>query len=174
MKSSKPPSASAKPPKSVQKSKEETEDDASENANLKHDLALQRLLKESHLLDPSSFSGSSSAPEGKSRLKALDLRLQDLGAKKGTLEQERMPLAHRKGIKAKAANREATRRKDAAENGIILERAKTTKAPEKRRERGIGGPSVGKLQGSTLKLSSRDVKSIEGSRQAPRGKGRKR
>lgn len=84
-----------------------------------------------------------------------------------------MPLSHRKGIKTKAATREATRRKDAAENGIILERVKATKAPERRREKGVDVPSVGKFKGGTLKLSSRDVKSIEGPRKSIGGKGRR-
>ncbi|KAI7281328.1 hypothetical protein KC345_g4202 [Hortaea werneckii] len=172
--SSKPPSSNEKPSKTAKQPKDNPEEDASESANLKHDLALQRLLKESHLLDPSSFDGTSTAPEGKSRLKALDMRLQDLGAKKGTLEQEKMPLSHRKGIKAKAANREVARRKDAAENGIILEKAKATKGPERRRERGVGAPSVGKFKGGTLQLSSRDVKSMERPRQAQGGKKGKR
>ncbi|KAI7557491.1 hypothetical protein KC317_g11590, partial [Hortaea werneckii] len=167
--SSKPPSSNEKPSKTAKQPKDNPEEDASESANLKHDLALQRLLKESHLLDPSSFDGTNTAPEGKSRLKALDMRLQDLGAKKGTLEQEKMPLSHRKGIKAKAANREVARRKDAAENGIILEKAKATKGAERRRERGVGAPSVGKFKGGTLQLSSRDVKSMERPRQAQGG-----
>ncbi|RMY65288.1 hypothetical protein D0863_09229 [Hortaea werneckii] len=172
--SSKPPSSNERPSKTAKQPKDNSEEDASESANLKHDLALQRLLKESHLLDPSSFDGTNTAPEGKSRLKALDMRLQDLGAKKGTLEQEKMPLSHRKGIKAKAANREVARRKDAAENGIILEKAKATKGPERRRERGVGAPSVGKFKGGTLQLSSRDVKSMERPRQAQGGKKGKR
>ncbi|KAI6793091.1 hypothetical protein KC361_g6375 [Hortaea werneckii] len=172
--SSKPPSSNEKPSKMAKQPKDTPEEEASESANLKHDLALQRLLKESHLLDPSSFDGTNTAPEGKSRLKALDMRLQDLGAKKGTLEQEKMPLSHRKGIKAKAANREVARRKDAAENGIILEKAKATKGPERRRERGVGAPSVGKFKGGTLQLSSRDVKSMERPRQAQGGKKGKR
>ncbi|RMZ09911.1 hypothetical protein D0862_03432 [Hortaea werneckii] len=172
--SSKPPSSNEKPSKTAKQPKDNPEEDASESANLKHDLALQRLLKESHLLDPSSFDGTNTAPEGKSRLKALDMRLQDLGAKKGTLEQEKMPLSHRKGIKAKAANREVARRKDAAENGIILEKAKATKGAERRRERGVGAPSVGKFKGGTLQLSSRDVKSMERPRQAQGGKKGKR
>ncbi|KAI7085867.1 hypothetical protein KC356_g5518 [Hortaea werneckii] len=172
--SSKPPSSNEKPSKMAKQPKDNPEEEASESANLKHDLALQRLLKESHLLDPSSFDGTNTAPEGKSRLKALDMRLQDLGAKKGTLEQEKMPLSHRKGIKAKAANREVARRKDAAENGIILEKAKATKGPERRRERGVGAPSVGKFKGGTLQLSSRDFKSMERPRQAQGGKKGKR
>lgn len=85
-----------------------------------------------------------------------------------------MPIAHRKGIVAKAAGREATRRKEAVENGIILEKAKLAARPEQRRERGIAAPGVGKFRGGTLKLSSRDVKSIEGPKQRMGGKGRRR
>jgi len=173
--SSKPPSsdtiAGRTPKQSV--NLERTADDATESANLKHDLALQRLLKESHLLDPSTFSGARTAPEGKGRLKALDMRIQDLGAKGSLSEQKNMPIAHRKGIKAKAANREITRRKEATENGIILERAKMTAKAMKPRDRGIAAPSIGKFSGGTLKLSARDVKSIEGQRQKFR-KGRRK
>ncbi|KAK4501539.1 hypothetical protein PRZ48_007348 [Zasmidium cellare] len=149
-----------------------SEETGTEAANLKNDLALQRLLKESHLLDPSSFSKTASNPEGKGRLKALDMRLQDLGAKSSALQQEKMPVSHRKGITTKSANREATRRKEAMENGIILERQKFAAKSQKKRDRGIGGPGVGKFQGGTLRLSSRDLKSIEGSK--GKGKGGKR
>ncbi|CAK3832939.1 uncharacterized protein RCC_07684 [Lecanosticta acicola] len=153
-----------------------TEADGTEAANLKNDLALQRLLKESHLLNPSSFSASSD-PEGKGRLKALDMRLQDLGAKTSALEQEKMPYSHRRGIKAKSASREANRRREAAENGIILERAKSTPRAQPKRDRGIGGPGVGKFRGGTLQLSSRDLRDIQKPRSGPgdrRGRGGKR
>lgn len=168
--------------------KADEEEDSSEAANLKHDLALQRLLKESHLINPEN--PTTAGPEGKSRLQALDLRLQDLGAKKALAEQTKMPLAHRRGIQAKAAGREVSRRKEAAENGVILERKKGKLTARvgggggdvggggaERRERGIGNPSVGKFRGGTLRLSSRDVKSIEGPKQrggGGRGRGRRR
>jgi hypothetical protein len=148
------------------------DEDPSETANLKNDLALQRLLKESHLLDAGAFNGKVSAPEGRSRLKSLDLRIRDLGAKKSISEQEKMPLSHRKGISAKAASREGRRRKEAAENGVVLEKARTAIKSAQRRERGAGGPTVGKFKGGTLKLSSRDVRSIEGPKQRGSG-GRK-
>nr|POE56667.1 uncharacterized protein c3f10.08c [Quercus suber] len=163
--SSKPPSsidalfattAKRKPPNLAR------DDDDTESANLKHDLALQRLLKESHLLDSDSVkSGVSYAPQGKARLKAMDLRMKDIGAKKAIMVQEKMPMAFRKGITAKGAAREAARRKEAAENGIVLEKVRATgvkggKIGEKRRERGIGGLGVGRFQGGTLKLSQRD------------------
>ena len=77
-----------------------------------------------------------------------------------------MPLSHRKGILTKAATREDKRRKNAVENGIILEKFKLAPKVEKRRERSIGGPAVGKFRGGTLKLSSKDVRSIEGRKQS--------
>lgn len=140
---------------------ETTEDDATEAANKKHDLALQRLLKESHLLDPGSFKGTLPASEGKSRLKALDLRLKDLGAKEPVSQQQKMPLSHRKGIVAKATDREERRRKNALENGIVLEKAKSTSKTKKFREKGVGGSTIGKFRGGTLKLSSRDLQSVQ-------------
>ncbi|TKA78052.1 hypothetical protein B0A55_02124 [Friedmanniomyces simplex] len=173
--SSRPPTATLRESKTTSQAAPTTADDEAETSNLKHDLALQRLLKESHLLDRSSTASSTMAPEGKTRVKALDLRLRDLGAKKSLLEQEKMPLAHRKGIKAKAAGREVTRRKEAVENGVVLEKVKMASQPQKRRERGVGAPSIGKFRGGTLKLSSHDVKSIERSRQqGGSGKGRRR
>lgn len=171
--SSRPPSSQRKASHAVKHIEQTPEDNAAEGANLKHDLALQRLLKESHLLDRSTANRSTAVPEGKDRIKALDLRLHDLGAKKAVSEQKNMPLAHRKGIVAKATNREASRRKEAAENGIVLEKARLAAKPEKRRERSVSTPTVGKFQSGTLKLSSRDVRSIEGPRQRAGGKGRR-
>ncbi|KAF2170884.1 hypothetical protein M409DRAFT_18856 [Zasmidium cellare ATCC 36951] len=171
--SSKPPAIDEIFSKATRKpSKEATSGQTgTESANLKNDLALQRLLKESHLLDPSSFSKTASTPEGKGRLKALDMRLQDLGAKSSALEQEKMPLSHRKGITSKSANREASRRKEAVENGVILEKQKFVAKSTKKRDRGIGGPEIGKFRGGTLKLSSKDVRNIE--RSGGKGKGGK-
>ena len=148
------------------------EEDSSEAMNLKHDLDLQRLLKESHLLEQAKASSTL----GTHRHKAVDLRMQTLGSKGSTFHQERMPLTHRKGILAKVASREATRRKEAQENGIILEKAsKKSKAREVRRERGVDVPTVGKFRGGTLKLSKKDVLDIQGpARSGFRGKARRR
>lgn len=152
------------------------EDDVDERLNLKHDLDLQRLLKESHLLERSR---TSSAP-GKERQKALDMRLQSLGAKDSLFSQQRMPMSHRIGINDKAQQKEARRRHEAKENGVILEKVsmssgsrKGAKSKSARRERGVDAPGVGKFSGGTLKLSRKDVASIQGPPAAAR-KGRRR
>ncbi|KAM0704664.1 hypothetical protein Q7P35_007450 [Cladosporium inversicolor] len=159
--------------------------DENENDNIQNDLALQRLLKESHLLDANTFSASGNAscvPEGAARLKALDMRIRDLGGKKSHLEQDRMPIAFRKGMVAKASEREDKRRTEAKENGIILERfgAKTaggagaaTRGGGKERKRaiGTGGPDIGTFRGATLRLSKNDIKGMEGSSSKRGGKG---
>lgn len=142
-----------------QADKGEDEEDGAEALNLKHDLDLQRLLKESHLLEQAK---SASTP-GSHRHKALDMRMQSLGSKESLFHQENMPLSHRKGIVAKATSREAMRRKEAKENGIILEKPSGKARSTTRRERGVDAPAVGKFRGGTLKLSKKDVLDIQGS-----------
>ncbi|KAF2238633.1 hypothetical protein EV356DRAFT_529085 [Viridothelium virens] len=170
--SSKPPSNAKKDSSSSKtKSTEADSDDEAEVTNLKNDLALQRLLRESHLLEASSGSDLS----GHRRHKAIDLRLASLGAKKPALQQDKMPMAHRKGIIAKAQAREGKRRREAQENGIILEKAvKAKKKMEGKRERGIGAPGVGSFRGGTLVLSRRDVASIRGPRGTVNNNGKLR
>lgn len=86
-----------------------------------------------------------------------------MGSRSSIFKQEKMPLAQRKGILAKAADREGSRRQTAQENGIILEKAvKGKRKDDSRRQRSIGAPSVGKFQGGMLKLSKKDVAEIEG------------
>ncbi|KAB2576936.1 Uncharacterized protein DBV05_g4481 [Lasiodiplodia theobromae] len=171
--SSKPPTQPSKKPATSNK-KDDSDDDA-DAMNLKNDLALQRLLKESHLLDASSPANLLAGPTGKNRHKATDLRIQALGSKSSILEQKNMPMSHRKGIKAKAAAKEATRRREARENGIILEKERKDKAKDagKKRERGVGGPGVGRFSGGTLRLSKRDVASITGEGRGGFGGGKK-
>ncbi|KAK4947051.1 pre-rRNA processing and 40S ribosomal subunit assembly [Elasticomyces elasticus] len=177
--SSRPPiEKQTKQPTARQKT-QPAEDDEAETANLQNDLALQRLLKESHLLDPSA-SKNTTSPFGSNRHKATELRLQALGSKTSILTQDRMPMAHRKGIMAKSEEREERRRREAKENGIILERAKAAKATRggaMRREGGVGAPGVGRFKSGTLQLSRRDVASIEGPKRGggkSRGRGGKR
>jgi Domain of unknown function (DUF4602) len=149
-------------------SKEETKAEA---INLRHDLELQRLLRESHLLEKSSSSTFTHTQ----RHKVIDLRMQSLGAKSPLFAQAKMPPSHRRGIVAKASKKEASRRKDAKENGIILEKeAKERNAKSGRRERGVGGPTIGKFKDGTLKLSRRDVSDIQGSQRSQRGSRKRR
>ncbi|KAL1957697.1 hypothetical protein VTO42DRAFT_5674 [Malbranchea cinnamomea] len=165
---------SAKPPTSVNNPKpkprnkeSDGEDDGTDAANLKNDLALQRLLKESHLLD----SAYELNPTGKNRHRALDIRMQSLGSTTSLYKQKNMPMSHRKGIEAKAEYKEKKRRQEARENGIILEKPAPKKSNKNvRRERGIGGPAVGKFVGGTLKLSKRDVADILGPQSTANGK----
>ncbi|KAI6715992.1 hypothetical protein PZA11_002374 [Diplocarpon coronariae] len=143
-------------------------EDASEAANLKKDLALQRLLAESHLLDSSNPTLSSNT-----RHKATDLRLQALGSKTSILNQEKMPMSHRKGIISKQVAKEAKRRHEARENGIILEKAQmgTKKSCARKRDRGIGAPGVGRFSGGTLTLSKKDIYEIEGPKRTSSTRG---
>ncbi|KAF5251940.1 hypothetical protein FANTH_3006 [Fusarium anthophilum] len=140
---------------------------------LAQDLELRRLLAESHLLAPAiSASGTTITPKafatGRTRQKATDLRVQALGSKVSIHKQEKMPMNMRKGIIAAAGAREAKRRREAKENGVILERETSKK--KGRRDRGrdvaVDRPGVGRLKGAELRLSDKDIKSIEGGRDA--------
>ncbi|KAF8852489.1 hypothetical protein BDZ45DRAFT_545079, partial [Acephala macrosclerotiorum] len=164
---SKPPKTTTEP--SLLRGKPDTteDDDPSEAANLKKDLALQRLLAESHLLE----SSKNPTLSGNNRHKATDLRLQALGSKTSILKQEKMPMSHRRGIIAKQTEKEEKRRREARENGIILEKAKMKKSNEGKRDRGVGAPGVGKFSGGTLKLSKKDIFEIEGPKWSSSGRG---
>ncbi|KAL2368623.1 hypothetical protein RJ035_007761, partial [Blastomyces gilchristii] len=180
---SKPPSSSQAARNSTTKTKTlgaagaTTEDQAMDAENLKNDLALQRLLKESHLLD----SADDLNPTGAKRHRAIDLRMQSAGAKSSIFSQTKMPMSHRKGIIGKASKKEEARRREAKENGIILEKPSFSTVGKKqsgsgggsamRRERGIGGPSIGKFTGGTLRLSKKDISDIQGPGKGGRGFG---
>lgn len=130
------------------------EESAMEAVNLKHDLELQRFLAESHLLD--NLSGSTSGQIN--RHKSTDLRLQSLGAKSSLFTQINIPSSHRRGMLAKAKQRETRRQEDAKQNGIIISRdTKSKLAKRKRREKGVGDPSIGRFRGGTLHLSKKDI-----------------
>lgn len=160
----KPSSSSKTPPTSTN----DPDPDTNEASDLKNDLALQRLLKESHLLD-ANFA--STDPTGKNRHKATDLRLLDLGGKTSIFAQKNMPRSHRVGIAKKKEDRERERRKEAKENGVVLERVRREEVNggAERRERGVGAPAVGRFSGGTLRLSKRDVEGITGPKSSGRG-----
>lgn len=114
--------------------------------------------------------------------------MQSLGAKSSIFTQKKMPMRDRKGILAKADLREELRRKEAKENGIILERERKKDSKKGgremagKRDHGIGAPSVGKFRNGTLTLSRKDVHSItrdgsgggRGGRRGGKGKRGKR
>lgn len=103
--------------------------------------------------------------------------MQSLGAKNSLYDQQkRMPTAHRRGINAKAASKEDKRRREAKENGIVLEKPNKVTKPSNngRRDRGIGGSSIGKFSGGTLNLSKQDLHSMQSSKsRSGKGKGKK-
>lgn len=99
--------------------------------------------------------------------------MQALGAKTSILKQDKMPMAHRKGMISKQREKEEKRRREARENGIVLEKAKIAKRPsESKRDRGVGGPGVGKFSNGMLKLSKKDIFDIEGPKRTTASRGR--
>ncbi|PSN71118.1 hypothetical protein BS50DRAFT_546236 [Corynespora cassiicola Philippines] len=167
--SSKPPTSNTTPNLSSKPTKKESSDDPTETSHLKNDAALQKLLRDSHLLSASSSSGSSTPTNpltltGAARHKSTDLHLQALGAKGSVFTQKKMPKSQREAMTAKARALEERRRTEARENGIVLERESKVAARKgpAQRERGVGGPGVGKFRGGTLTLSKGDVASITG------------
>lgn len=144
---------------------------------LAQDLELRRLLAESHLLSRNtqpltSLSANTVEPKafaaGRTRQRATDMRIQALGSALSIHKQEKMPMKMRKGMVAAADAREAKRRREARENGVILERDTSGKGKGRRRDRGrdaaVDRPGVGRFKGAELRLSEHDVKRIEGGR----------
>ncbi|KAF2004394.1 hypothetical protein P154DRAFT_616944 [Amniculicola lignicola CBS 123094] len=152
--SSKPPTTSSTALAAKLKPTAKDPEDPDEATHLKNDLALQRLLRDSHLLSTSTSTTPSSTllATGSTRHKSTDLHLLALGAKASIHVQKRMPMSHRKGITAKAKEREQTRRKEAKEGGIVLEKETRERKEFRGRERGVGGPGVGRMMGGTLRL----------------------
>lgn len=79
----------------------------------------------------------------------------------------------RKGIIAHREAKEAKRRREAKENGIILERPEVKKKGRSKGKRDIGvdRPGIGRMRGAELRISEGDVRKIEGSRDAFGRKG---
>lgn len=113
------------------------------------------------------------------------MRVQSLGSGTSILAQEKMPMHIRKGMVAAAAGREAKRRREARENGIILERPAAPKPSKKARTGGrhaaLDAPGMGRFRGAELRLDDAAVRGIENSRDAfgrggrgGRGKGKRR
>ena len=149
-------------------------EDESETLNLKHDLDLQRLLKESHLFERGRSTAETTVA-GPQRHRATDLRIQSLGAKGSLFDQDKMPMSHRKGIQGKKRMREGRRREEAKENDIVLEKKQRTAGfSSGKRERGVDAPGVGRFRGGTLKLSKSDIAGMQGpSRSTSRRRGKR-
>lgn len=179
-----------------------TDDPQNEDSRslLANDLELQRLISESHILsatNPFNSAGSgANAPskafsEGRTRALTTDLRLQKLGSAGSIFRQQKMPMAMRKGISGAKASREEKRRREAKENGIILEREAPgeggKKARRKQQQKGgrrsdlpVDMPGMGRMKGGELRLSKRDVRAVEmegkrmGDSRGGKGKHRRR
>ncbi|OBT75091.1 hypothetical protein VF21_06539 [Pseudogymnoascus sp. 05NY08] len=157
-----------------------TPTDPTDKDNTANDLALHRLLTESHLLtSTTSSSHTTHTLEGTNRHRATDLRIQALGGKGSLFVQAKMPMHMRKGIAAKAEEREKGRREGAREGGIILERmGGKSKERDRDRRRGgekglgrdVGAPGVGRFVGGALRISKQEVREIEGPKRGG-GKG---
>ncbi|KAI2639602.1 hypothetical protein GGS26DRAFT_274850 [Hypomontagnella submonticulosa] len=174
--SSRVPSSSLDATPSAATTKRKAAGDEDAPSLLKNDLALQRLLSESHLFSGQAQGGEASTEHaGRNRHLATDLRLAALGSKTSIFKQAKMPMSHRKGIVAAATSREAKRRKEARENGIILERPTAGvgkgKPKMRKRERAVDAPAVGRLRNGMLKLSKKDIADIQGDGRGSRGGG---
>ncbi|KAF8461279.1 hypothetical protein BDZ91DRAFT_737648 [Kalaharituber pfeilii] len=171
------PSSTAKKSKRTDTSPDSDSDPDTAAAHLKNDLALQRLLRESHLLDahPSnshladpSNPTLSLLPTGKNRHRAINSRITHLGGK--DLTKHKMPVPMKRGLKLGRAAAEAKRIKIARDGGIVLEkktmseeeRKKKEREERKRRENRGFKPAVGKFRNGSLVLSKKDIREIEG------------
>lgn len=147
----------------VQAGKDESDSD---EYNAKSDLELQRLISESHILaaaegqySGADISGGNSLESiGKHRLRIMDQRLLNAGAKRKA-EKRAMPLAIRR--KQKQEQMEAERRADAEEAGIVLERQKK-KRRKLRSTNGLQIHGVGRVSRGQIELSARDIGHIMG------------
>lgn len=127
--------------KKVQPAREKTESE-----DIQNDIALQRLLSESHMLSvlqksspthsgvPSSLKAleddlpTEEQLQGKSRMRTLELRLQSLSKINGhdtrVNKLEKVPMNIRKGMVEKHKIRISKHEKEAQEGGIVLSRIK--------------------------------------------------
>lgn len=147
--------------------------DEEEQLNLDNDLALQRLIKESHILAEAGLSGVdiSTGIIGRARHKTMDIRMDDLGLKK--VKPDRMPMNMRKGMTAKAKERHETHVRQSREAGIILARpAKVNddKKKVRKRERGLKIASVGRETRHGLMISKSEIAKYSGTGGGKKGR----
>ncbi|ORY86181.1 hypothetical protein BCR37DRAFT_385663 [Protomyces lactucae-debilis] len=166
-------------PPGRRKRKAEAGEDASDSEDdIKKDKALQRLLRDAHLLD-----GTTEALElqgGKARQQSVAEQLKRSGAKQ--VAQRKMPVGMRLGMRDAAKKKATAHEESMRENGIIT--AKKTHAdkqammPRKKqkKERSLGTMAgVGRYKNGTLTISKREIDSVNGTGAKQGGKkGKKR
>ncbi|KAG5519788.1 hypothetical protein PMAC_000061 [Pneumocystis sp. 'macacae'] len=130
----------------------------SENFQLKNDIVLQRLLKESHFLKKGSNSSTFSLePIGKQRHKIIENRIKLLGGK--DVFKEKIPFKIRLGMKFKAKIRSEIAKKKAKEAGIIRA-LPTSRSKKGKRSYGLNEITIGKYCKGMIILSQEDIKGV--------------
>ncbi|EPY53250.1 rRNA processing protein Faf1 [Schizosaccharomyces cryophilus OY26] len=134
-------------------SRGEEKDETPENEaeDLKNDIELQKLLRESHLLhEASSRTGETNlVAHGKIRQKVIQQHIKELGGKE---KEQKMPMAARRGMAQKRKHVDRIIEKEARESGTVL--AKKAKQPKKQKKGFVPGTFSlpGKFVGGTLRL----------------------
>lgn len=141
-----------------------------DNEDLQNDLALQRLIDESHILSerPKSqqftgadISGAGDPLEriGGSRVKIMESRLAKAGAKSRT---QRMPQAMAVGIRDKVKERKDKYRSEAREAGIVIAKERHTRSKNRFRDRGLKINTVGKASEHGIHVSPAEIARLTG------------
>lgn len=160
---------SAKAPKSIDQAQLNAQSKIPESSesqeDLKNDLELNRLIKESQILaeaekQSSHYSGADLSLDAeynpKVRLKVLEMRLNEVGSKG---KRSDMPMNIRKGIVAKKHEKQAKYDEYAREAGIVQARKSRgdSNKSQKRRQRGLQIQTVGKSTRHGHVVSSREI-----------------
>lgn len=156
--------------------------DKAEHEDLQNDLALQRLIEESHILGESSkdqqFSGADISGvidplehAGKTRLKIIESRLAKAGAKKSS---QKMPQAMAVGIRDRQSERKQKYKAEAREAGIITAKEKHIKSKHRMRDKGLKINTVGKASEHGIHVTAAEIARVSGKSRVTKGKRRHR
>ncbi|EMR10994.1 hypothetical protein PNEG_00596 [Pneumocystis murina B123] len=123
---------------------------------LKNDVALQRLLRESHLLKKgSNRSTFSLEPIGKQRHKIIENRIKLLGGKE---IKEKVPFKIKLGMKLKAKIRSDIAKKKAKESGVVRALPAPKPKTKYKRNYGLNEIRIGKYHKGMITLSEKDIR----------------
>jgi hypothetical protein len=175
---------SAKAPKTVEQTELLTRAQAAtataeSQEDLKNDLELNRLIKESRILaeaenQVSHYSGAEISLDAeynpKAKLKILEMRLDEIGSKRK--RSETIPMNIRKGIVAKKHERQAKYDEYAKEAGIVQARPIKSGKNSQRRVRGLQIQTVGKSTKHGHIVSSKEIAERTTKRVDKRKRGR--